>query len=118
MIEVENVHKSFGDNHVLKGISTQFEKGKTNLIIGQSGSGKTVFIKCLLGLFEPDEGNISLLGTDWNTNPSLLRKNIGLSLQETRFIDKLTVKETVRLFASFYSIGKDLNVHVENDEIK
>ncbi len=51
MIEVKNLHKSFDDVEVLKGISTTFEKGKTNLIIGQSGSGKTVFIKCLLGLF-------------------------------------------------------------------
>ena len=52
MIEVENLHKSFGDAKVLKGISTSFEQGKTNLIIGQSGSGKTVFLKCLLGLIE------------------------------------------------------------------
>ena len=48
MIEVKNLHKSFGDAHILKGINTAFEKGKTNLIIGQSGSGKTVFLKCLL----------------------------------------------------------------------
>jgi phospholipid/cholesterol/gamma-HCH transport system ATP-binding protein len=58
MIQVENIHKSFGDNKVLKGISTSFEKGKTSLIIGQSGSGKTVFLKCLLGLFGLDSGNI------------------------------------------------------------
>ncbi len=57
MIEVENLNKSFGDAQVLKGITTSFEKGKTNLIIGQSGSGKTVFMKCLLGLVEPDRGN-------------------------------------------------------------
>jgi phospholipid/cholesterol/gamma-HCH transport system ATP-binding protein len=50
MIEVTNLHKSFGDAHILKGVTTSFEKGKTNLIIGQSGSGKTVFLKCLLGL--------------------------------------------------------------------
>ena len=50
MIEVKNLHKSFGDAHILKGVTTTFEKGKTNLIIGQSGSGKTVFLKCLLGL--------------------------------------------------------------------
>ena len=58
MIEVDNIHKSFGEAHVLKGVSVSFEKGKTNLIIGQSGSGKTVFLKCLLGLFTPEEGNI------------------------------------------------------------
>ena len=62
MIQVENVHKSFGSAHVLKGITTTFDKGKTNLIIGQSGSGKTVFLKCLLGLFRPDEGIISYDG--------------------------------------------------------
>ena len=54
MVEVKEIHKSFGDIKVLKGISTTFEKGKTNLIIGQSGSGKTVFLKCLLGLFTPE----------------------------------------------------------------
>ena len=49
MIQVEAIHKSFGEHHILKGVSTTFEQGKTNLIIGQSGSGKTVFLKCLLG---------------------------------------------------------------------
>ena len=58
MIEVDNIHKSFGDSHILKGVSTNFETGKTNLIIGQSGSGKTVFLKCLLGLFKPEKGTI------------------------------------------------------------
>ena len=52
MIEVKNLHKSFEGSKVLKGISTVFEAGKTNLIIGQSGSGKTVLLKCLLGLFD------------------------------------------------------------------
>ena len=58
MIKVTDLHKSFGDVEVLKGISTTFEQGKTNLIIGQSGSGKTVFLKCLLGLFDYTEGSI------------------------------------------------------------
>ena len=58
MIEVNDIHKSFGEAHILKGISSTFETGKTNLIIGQSGSGKTVFLKCLLGLFSPEEGSI------------------------------------------------------------
>ena len=60
MIEVKNLHKSFGKAHILKGISTTFEKGKTNLIIGQSGSGKTVFLKCLLGLFEHEKDLINI----------------------------------------------------------
>ena len=66
MIEVKDIHKSFGDTDVLKGISTTFQKGKTNLIIGQSGSGKTVFLKCLLGLFSPEEGTISYDGRDYS----------------------------------------------------
>ena len=59
MIKIKNLHKSFEDTKVLKGISTVFEAGKTNLIIGQSGSGKTVLLKCLLGLFDYEEGSIA-----------------------------------------------------------
>lgn len=58
MIQINNLIKSFEETQVLKGISTTFEKGKTNLIIGQSGSGKTVFLKCIIGLFEPTGGDI------------------------------------------------------------
>ena len=58
MIEVQNLRKSFDGVEVLKGITTKFETGKVNLIIGQSGSGKTVFLKCLLNVFEPTEGHI------------------------------------------------------------
>lgn len=57
MIKVKNLHKSFSGEEILKGIDTEFEKGKTNLIIGQSGAGKTVFLKCLLGLITPTEGS-------------------------------------------------------------
>ena len=58
MIKAININKSFGNNHVLKGITTEFEASKTNLIIGQSGSGKTVLLKCLVGLYEVDEGEV------------------------------------------------------------
>ena len=58
MIEVNNIYKSFENSDVLKGIETSFYRGKTNLIIGQSGSGKTVLLKCLLGLYEVDSGEI------------------------------------------------------------
>jgi len=58
MIQVKHLHKSFGEVEVLRDISTTFEQGKTNLIIGSSGSGKTVFLKCLLGLFSPEQGEI------------------------------------------------------------
>ena len=58
MIEVKNIHKTFGDNHVLKDVSFTFQSGKTNLVIGASGSGKTTLIKCMVGLHSPDSGSI------------------------------------------------------------
>jgi len=99
MIEVKNLNKSFGDAHILKGISTSFEKGKTNLIIGQSGSGKTVFLKCLLGLFEYEEGSIaydgkifSKLTEDHKRN---LRAEMGMVFQGSALFDSMTILENV-----------------------
>jgi|TARA_B110000114_G_scaffold179396_2_gene213766 phospholipid/cholesterol/gamma-HCH transport system ATP-binding protein len=99
MIEVKNLHKSFGDTKVLKGISTIFESGKTNLIIGQSGSGKTVLLKCLLGLFDYEEGSIAY---DENIFLSLsdnekrtLRSQIGMVFQGGALFDSLTIAENV-----------------------
>ena len=62
MIEIRDIKKNFGAQQVLKGISAEFEAGKWNLIIGKSGSGKTVTLKCMVGLFEPDDGDISYDG--------------------------------------------------------
>ena len=100
MIQVENIHKSFGDNKVLKGISTSFEKGKTSLIIGQSGSGKTVFLKCLLGLFGLDSGNI-LYDKDNYANLTLkkkrkLREKMGMVFQGSALFDSMDVADNVR----------------------
>ena len=85
MIRVENITKSFDENEILKGISTEFKKGKTNLIIGQSGSGKTVFLKCLLGLFKIDSGNIRFEGKmlkEMNIEErSILRQEMGMVFQ-------------------------------------
>ena len=99
MIVVKDLHKSFGDVHVLKGISTTFEKGKTNLIIGESGSGKTVFIKCLLGLFPYEEGCISYDGkifSDLTENQKRdLRAEIGMVFQGGALFDSMTIAENV-----------------------
>ncbi|MCB0456697.1 MAG: ATP-binding cassette domain-containing protein [Flavobacteriaceae bacterium] len=99
MIRVENLHKSFGEEEVLKGISTSFEKGKTNLIIGQSGSGKTVFLKCLLGLFEAETGKI-FYGTkaiqEMNDDEKKeLREHMGMVFQGGALFDSMTVEENV-----------------------
>ncbi|MCL4162788.1 UNVERIFIED_CONTAM: hypothetical protein GTU68_027258, partial [Idotea baltica] len=99
MIEVNNLHKSFGEVEVLKGISTTFEKGKTNLIIGQSGSGKTVFLKCLLGLFEYEEGTISYDGNIFSQlsedEKRNIRADIGMVFQGSALFDSMTIAENV-----------------------
>lgn len=99
MIEVQNIKKSFDGNEVLKGISTVFEKGKTNLIIGQSGSGKTVFLKCLLGLFEADNGKILFEGKRLKTmtvqERSILRQEMGMVFQGSALFDSMTVEENI-----------------------
>lgn len=99
MIEVKNVEKSFGDSKVLKGISTVFETGKTNLIIGQSGSGKTVLLKSLLGIFTPEVGTISFDGRIYTEltpdEKRELRTEIGMVFQGSALFDSMTVAENV-----------------------
>ncbi|MBR9844721.1 MAG: ABC transporter ATP-binding protein [Algicola sp.] len=99
MIEVKNVEKSFGDAHILKGISTSFEKGKTSLVIGQSGSGKTVFLKCLLGLFTPESGTISYDGEIYSElsddEKRNLRAKMGMVFQGSALFDSMTIAENV-----------------------
>ena len=99
MIKVEDLHKSFEDLEVLRGVNTVFEKGKTNLIIGQSGSGKTVFLKCLLGLFTPDKGTILYNGKAYQNfsknEKRELGKQMGMVFQGGALFDSMTVEENV-----------------------
>ncbi|UUC46917.1 ABC transporter ATP-binding protein [Flavobacterium cerinum] len=99
MIEVKDIEKSFGDTKVLKGISTVFDTGKTNLIIGQSGSGKTVLLKSLLGIHTPDKGTISFDGRIYsdltNDQKRDLRTEIGMVFQGSALFDSMTVEENI-----------------------
>lgn len=99
MIEVQNIEKAFEGEEILKGISATFKKGKTNLIIGQSGSGKTVFLKCLLGLFRPEKGKIIYDGKPYSTfsdeQQRELRQEIGMVFQGGALFDSMTVEENV-----------------------
>ena len=99
MIEVKNLEKSFGDQKVLKGITTSFEAGKTNLIIGQSGSGKTVFLKSLLGIHTPEKGTIAFNGRIYSDlsddEKRELRTEIGMVFQGSALFDSMTVEENI-----------------------
>ena len=99
MIEIKNIHKSFGINHVLKNISFKFEKGKTNLIIGESGSGKTTLLRILIGLHKIDQGEVLYDGRDFNQLNSKdkrkLRQEIGVLFQRGALYDFMNVEENI-----------------------
>ena len=115
MIKVDNISKSFEGSEVLKGISTVFEKGKTNLIIGQSGSGKTVFLKCLLGLFETNSGQIFFERTPIDKmnfkERTILRQEIGMVFQGSALFDSMTVEENIMFPMQMFT-------KKENEEIR
>ena len=99
MIEVQNIIKSFDGTEIIKGVSTVFDKGKTNLIIGQSGSGKTVFLKCLLSLFIADSGKILFEGKGLKKmsikERSILRQEMGMVFQGSALFDSMNVEENI-----------------------
>ena len=121
MIKVKNISKEFDKSPVLKGISTIFEKGKTNLIIGQSGSGKTVFLKCLLGLFETNSGQIffenspiNLMSTKERT---VLRQEIGMVFQGSALFDSMTVEENIMFPMQMFTKKDDDEVRERANQV-
>lgn len=99
MIEVRNIQKKFGDKAVINDVSAVMEAGKCNLIIGSSGSGKTVLMKCMVGLFVPDSGEILYQGENFNDmndeSKKEIRKQIGMLFQGSALFDSLTVEENI-----------------------
>ena len=99
MIIVNNLSKYFGEKRVLHNISTQFEQGKVNLIIGRSGSGKTVLMKNLIGLLSPDEGEILYSGRNFNvlsdSEKKEIRREMGMVFQGSALFDSMTIEENV-----------------------
>ncbi len=107
VIEVDDVYKSFKTVEAVKGISLRIHKGQFVALLGPNGAGKTTLVEMIEGIQKPDKGEINILGKHWKGNEDELHNAIGLSLQETRFIDKLTVEETLKLFSSFYQLNKN-----------
>jgi phospholipid/cholesterol/gamma-HCH transport system ATP-binding protein len=100
MIRADGLYKSFGDNEVLKDISIEFEPGKTNLIIGRSGAGKTVLLKLLVGLFQPTAGKVWYDDVDFfsldKKSVRAIRMEVGMLFQGSALFDSLTVEENIR----------------------
>lgn len=118
-IEIANIVKGFGEKQVLKGISFAFEQGKVNMIIGASGSGKSVMLKCIVGLMRPDGGSIKYDGLDFLTanfkEVRGLRKNMGMLFQYSALFDSMTVEENVGFPLKLYTkmSAKEIKKQVE-----
>lgn len=107
MISIEHLSKSFGETRILKDVSFEFQRGKVNMIIGQSGSGKSVMAKCIVGLHHPEQGKIKYDGADFlsmNDKEKIdVRKNIGMLFQASALFDSMTVEENVMFPLTMFS---------------
>ncbi len=107
MIEVKNIKKSFGDKTVIEDVSSVMKAGQCNLIIGSSGSGKTVLMKCMVGLFEPDEGEVLYSGQNFTKmkgqDKTEIRKEIGMLFQGSALFDSQTVEQNVMFPLNMFS---------------
>jgi ABC-2 type transport system ATP-binding protein len=107
VIELKQVWKSFKTVQAVRGVDALFRKGEFVALLGPNGAGKTTLVEMIEGIQKPDSGEIHIMGKIWKDYENDLRRIIGLSLQETYFIEKLSVYETLRLFGSFFGLGKE-----------
>jgi ABC-2 type transport system ATP-binding protein len=103
-VEIKDVYKYFKDVKAVDGVSMSIAEGEFVALLGPNGAGKTTLVEMIEGIQKPDKGEISIEGKTWHRHKASLHKIIGISLQENHFIDKITVRETLRLFSSFYKL--------------
>lgn len=118
-IEIRGLKKSFGDKEVLKGIDVEFEQGKINMIIGASGSGKSVMLKSTVGLITPDEGQILYSGQDFHQSnvreKKDIRQNIGMLFQGSALFDSLNVEENIGFPIRMFTRNSDAEIRERVD---
>ncbi|GAB3352454.1 ABC transporter ATP-binding protein [Arachidicoccus ginsenosidivorans] len=121
MIELKDVEKSFGDKTIIKGVSMKLDAGKCNLIIGSSGSGKTVLTKCIVGLFTPEKGEILFEGRDIvsmeKNDRKELRQQIGMLFQGSALFDSMTVEQNIMFPLDMFSKLTNAEKHKRVDEV-
>ncbi len=121
MIEVKNVKKSFGDKTILEDVSVMMETAKCNLIIGASGSGKTVLLKCIVGLFTPDQGEISFDGQIMKNlsthEKKSLRQQIGMLFQGSALFDSMTVEQNIKFPLDMFTDFRHMEKMKKIDEV-
>ena len=106
-IQVQNIVKSYKDVKAVRGIDLEIATGEYVALLGPNGAGKTTLVEMIEGIQQPDSGEVLIKGMNWSGNSDRLRKIMGISLQETRFIDKLRVRETLKMFAVFYNLNNN-----------
>jgi ABC-2 type transport system ATP-binding protein len=108
-LRVRNLRKSYKDVTAVAGLDLDVHPGECFGLLGPNGAGKTTTIEICEGLTQPDSGDVEVLGLRWSADASSLRQRLGIQLQDTQLSEKLTVRETVRLFRSFFQHGADVS---------
>jgi ABC-2 type transport system ATP-binding protein len=112
LIDISHITKTFKGVKAVDNLSLTVGYNEYLALLGPNGAGKTTLVEMIEGLQKPDTGSISIQGKTWQKDASFLRTIMGISLQETKFTDKVTVRETLNLFSSFYGLGKEVSQQV------
>ncbi|GAA1115735.1 ABC transporter ATP-binding protein [Nocardiopsis metallicus] len=107
VIEVRGLHKSFGGTRAVRGVDLEIREGEIFGVVGPNGSGKTTTVECVTGLQRPDQGRVRVLGLDPERDRALVRRLVGVQLQQSQLSERVTVREALRLFATFYADPAD-----------